>query len=790
MGSPIFMLLVSLLLSLPLSSFSELNILTKGSSLSVEKPDHVLVSPNKKFSAGFYTVGKNAFSFAIWFAEPLHDGSRTIVWMANRDHPVNLTLTDATRITVWASDTVSLSPVQLQLLDTGNLVLRASETVILWQSFDFPTDTLLPNQPLTRNSKLVSSRSQTNYSSGYYKLFFDNDNLLRLLFDGPELVSTFYWPQPWLSSWEAGRTIYNNSRTAIFDSSGHFKSTDKLDFFSTDYGVGVQRRLTVHVDGNIRIHSLDESAKKWKFTWQAISQPCIIHGVCGPNALCTYVPGERFDRRCSCLPGYRARNQTDWSLGCELDFSRSCNGSESGFLQLPNVEFYGYDIISFSNYTLERCERDCLQRCDCYGFQYKYDHGSGYYKCYPKSSLLNGYRSPGFGNSLYLRLPKSSLSSYPSIGEDFILNCSDPISLELSRRYKKPQENGRLQFMVWFACVFGGVEVICIFLIWLLLYRTHDNSSVSPLGYLQVASGFRQFTYDELKKASGNFREVIGRGGGGVVCKGRLSDHRVAAIKRLNDASQGEAEFLAEINTIGRVHHMNLIEIWGYCVEGKHRLLVYEYMKFGSLAENLNSDVLDWEKRFDIAVGSAKGLAYLHEECLEWVLHCDVKPQNILLDSNYRPKVADFGLSKLINRGGGHYSGFSRVRGTRGYMAPEWIFNLPITSKVDVYSYGVVVLEMVTGKSPMVGPHDESRDLGETEQRGLLRWVREKFNGNCSIESRLDEIIGPVMKDGYDVRKMQVLIEVALRCVEEDKSARPTMREVVERLLHHEEVDY
>ncbi|PSR99813.1 Receptor protein kinase [Actinidia chinensis var. chinensis] len=123
-------------------------------------------------------------------------------------------------------------------------------------------------------------------------------------------------------------------------------------------------------------------------------------------------------------------------------------------------------------------------------------------------------------------------------------------------------------------------------------------------------------------------------------------------------------------------------------------------------------------------------------------------------------------------------------------MAPEWIFNLPITSKVDVYSYGVVVLEMVTGKSPMVGPHDESRDLGEMEQRGLVRWVREKFNGNGSIESRLDEIIGPVMKDGYDVRKMQVLVEVALQCVEEDKSARPTMREVVERLLHHEEDDY
>ncbi|GFZ10211.1 hypothetical protein Acr_21g0008100 [Actinidia rufa] len=591
--------------------------------------------------------------------------------MANRDHPVNgrfsklsllkngnLILTDATRITVWASDTVSLSPVQLQLWDTGNLVLRASETVILWQSFDFPTDTLLPNQPLTRNSKLVSSRSQTNYSSGYYKLFFDNDNLLRLLFDGPELVSSFYWPQPWLNSWEAGRTSYNNSRTANFDSSGHFTSTDELEFFATDYGVGVQRRLTVDVDGNIRMYSLDESAKKWKFAWQAISQPCTIHGVCGPNALCTYVPGERFDRRCSCLPGYRARNQTDWSLGCELDFSRSCNGSESGFLQLPNVEFYGVVTATGSNTDMTTVTVSITDLATTVVTTTAIQS----HRC------LTGIVLRVFGDSLYLRLPKSSLSSYPSIGEDFMLNCSDPISLELGRSYKKPQENGRLQFMVWVACVFGGVELICIFLIWLFLYRTHDDSGVSPQGYLQVASGFRQFTYDELKKASGNFREVIGRGGGGIVYKGRLSDHRVAAIKRLNDASQGEAEFLAEINTIGRVNHMNLIEIWGYCVQGKHRLLVYEYMKFGSLAEK------------------------------------------------------------------------SQFRQTR-----------------------------LGEESPMVGPHDESRDLGEMEQRGLVRWVREKFNGNGSIESRLDEIIGPVMKDGYDVRKMQVLVEVALQCVEEDK---------------------
>ncbi|KAF5932579.1 hypothetical protein HYC85_028750 [Camellia sinensis] len=259
-----------------------------------------------------------------------------------------------------------------------------------------------------------------------------------------------------------------------------------------------------------------------------------------------------------------------------------------------------------------------------------------------------------------------------------------------------------------------------------------QNSSANTQRYFQVAIGFRKFTYDELKKATRNFSEEIGRGSSGVVYKGVLSDRRVVAIKRLNEAKQGEDEFLAEMSTIGRVNHMNLIEVWGYCVDGKHRLLVYQYMECGSLAKNLTSNALDWEKS-------------------PWsgVLHCDVKPQNILLDSNYQPKVTDFDLSKLLNRGDGHHSNFSRVRGTRGYMALEWIFNFRITSKVDVYSYGVVVLEMVIEKSPMIG-FCTSDNSGEMEQRDLVKWLREKMNENVSKELWLEEIIDPMMKDRYD----------------------------------------
>ncbi|GMP45403.1 hypothetical protein CsSME_00013943 [Camellia sinensis var. sinensis] len=803
MATPILILIIPLVLLFPSFSFSTPYIynMSERSSLSVEKPDIVLISPNGVFSAGFYSVGVNAYCFAIWYSEPLYDGSYTTVWMANRDQPINgrlskltllkngnLILTDAGQSIVWATETKSVSSVQLLLNDTGNLVLLTSEGLILWQSFQSPTDTLLPNQPLTRNTKLVSSRSQTNYSSGFYKLFFDDENVLCLVYDGPE-VSSKYWPNPWQKSWEAGRSTYNSSRIAVFNSSGHFKSTDDFQFIAADSGIGIHRRLTMDHDGNIRMYSLDEKNKIWNVTWQAKSEPCKIHGICGPNSLCTYVPHEKSGGRCSCIPGYKIKNETDQSLGCEPDFSLSCNDSKVGFLPLHHVEFYGYDIGPYSNYTFKRCAKECLQSCNCSGFQYKFDWGSGFYNCFRKTQLFNGYRAPSFPDTTYIKSQKALIPFYAKHLQVFNSNSCHPLRLRLDRSYKKPKKNGTLQFMVWFASAVGGVEIICICLVLYLLYRNRQNSSATTQSYLQVTTGFRKFTYDELKKATHNFHEEIGRGSGGVVYKGILPDRRVAAIKRLNEANQGEHEFLAEVSTIGRVNHMNLIEVWGYCVDGKHRLLVYEYMERGSLAENLTSNTLDWEKRFYIAVGSAKGLAYLHDECLEWVLHCDVKPQNILLDSNYQPKVADFGLSKLLNRGDGHDSGFSRVRGTRGYMAPEWIFNFRITSKVDVYSYGVVVLEMVTGKSPMIVPHT-SDNSGEMEQRGLVKWVREKMNENVPKELWLEEIIDPLIKDRYDASKMEILVEVALQCAEEDKDARPTMSQVVERLLRHEADNY
>ncbi|KAJ7958209.1 Receptor protein kinase [Quillaja saponaria] len=798
----IIIVLLSLALSFGFSS-SEVITLRKGSSLSVEKPEHdFLVSSNRNFSAGFYAVGNNAYSFAVWFNPNNGQTSRerTVVWMANRDNPVNgkrsklflfktgnLILTDAGKFTVWATNTDSLSNPQLLLQDTGNLVLRNSEGVVLWQSFDFPTDTLLPQQHLTRITKLISSRTRNNHSSGFYQLFFDDDNLLKLLYNGPD-VSSVYWPDPWLVSWEAGRSTFNNSRVAVLDSLGNLTSSDDFSSMAYDYGRVIQRRLKLDYDGNIRLYSRENGGEEWVVSWQAKSQPCRVHGICGANSTCNYDPSSVTGRKCYCLPGYRLKNQTDWSYGCEPNFEMTCNRSETGFLKLRHVEFYGYDYNFLKNITLEKCKNECLQLCNCKAFQYTFRSDEGFSYCYYKTLLLNGYRSPSYEGDTYIKLPKIILSSIKKSVEETNSACAKGVTIVLERAYTKGNGNSLVTSLLWFVSAIGGFEIACILLVWFFLFRTQPKSVKDPEGYHLTATGFRKFSYSELKEATQRFSQEIGRGGGGIVYKGVLLDKRVAAIKRLDEANQGEGEFLAEVSIIGRLNHMNLIEMWGYCVEGKHRLLVYEYMENGSLSENLLRNSLNWVQRLKIALGTAKGLAYLHEECLEWILHCDIKPQNILLDSNHQPKVADFGLSKLLNRNDLNNSSISRIRGTRGYMAPEWIFNSPITSKVDVYSFGIVVLEILTGKSPTTVI--QTIDDGvEVQNRRLVTWVRETKSRGTAEASWVKQIIDPVMEGNYDVGKMETLAGVALQCVEEEKDARPTMRQVVEMLQNHE-IDY
>jgi len=768
--------------------------LPEGSSLSVEKQSDILLSSNGDFSASFFRVGQNALCFSVCFTRSKQP---TVLWMANRDQPVNgkgsflslrtngnLVLTDAGGTIIWETATLSSFQLHLKLRNNGNLLLLTSEGTTIWQSFDSPTDTLLPTQPLTERGALVSPRSATNHSSGLYKLYFDDESFLRLLYKGHTFPGAY-----WQASWQlpTGRTNYNITKIALLDSFGLFTSSDGFEFRSTDYPKKLYRRLKMDSDGNLRLYSFNEERKIWEVTWQVVSQPCSIHGICGQNSICNHDPV--IGRTCYRLNGYKVKDPNDWTQGCEPEFSPSdfsCNSRQSlGFLHLPSTELNGYDMSYEFVSSLKECQNRCLALCDkCVAVEFRFNE-FGEHGCYLKKVAFNGRVSPSYDKDTYLKLPNAILRSSAKIPKHSRMNCSVRLSQNLNRVYQPLKKNSTLSFLVWFACGVGVFEFSTIFIVWFFFFRTSKQpDTLDQQKHLLSATGFERFTYAELRSATKGFKEEVGRGAGGVVYKGTLYDNRVAAIKRLNEATQGEAEFLAEISTIGMLNHMNLIDMWGYCVEGKHRLLVYEYMEHGSLADNLFGNALDWKKRFNVAVGTARGLAYLHEECLEWILHCDVKPQNILLDSEFQPKVADFGLSKLLNRDERVNSSFSRIRGTRGYMAPEWVYNLRITSKVDVYSYGIVVLEMVSGRSPMAIHSLENS--GNIEKHRLVTWIREKIKLAPTFGFRMLEIIDPSLEGNFDVSEAEVLVEVALQCVEDDMNERPSMSQVTEMLQAHQ----
>ncbi|KAL8167925.1 hypothetical protein V2J09_009424 [Rumex salicifolius] len=783
-----FLLLLIALSDVAISSSEPTNHLSRGSHFSVERAaqDH-LTSPDNTFTFGFYggdNVSSNAYWLAVWFTAST--SPKGVVWIANRDNPVNghgsrltlksdgaLVLSDIDGSVTWQSNTTSAAVDKLELLNTGNLVIRSPAGTIIWQSFDLPTDTLLPGQLLTRSTELLSGLGPGEFGSGYFSLFFDNDNVLRLIYNGPQITS-IYWPYPLTySTFQLGRTTYNSSRIVVFDDQGLLTSSDQFQIRPSDMGIpGTKRMLKMDYDGNLRIYSLNVSSRSWAVTYAAVGAQCLIHGLCGVNAICVYRP----QHGCSCPPGYEQTNSTDWTQGCKPKFKKSC--SDSFFVEMQNTDYYGFDLNYSTQINLEECKKLCTGDCRCWAFGYRDS------QCFTKSTLFNGYSSPDVPGTIYIRLPVNS--SYGSLSQPAVLNltndnCSVQTVLMLkSASFGTPSQHTRWVYLYSFASTLGVIEVLILAFGWLLLFGKHGIPASLEDGYRAISSQFRSFNYGELKKATNQFKVELGRGGFGTVYKGCLEDGRFVAVKRLGNVL-GEDEFWAEVSTIGKINHMNLVRMWGFCSEKKHRLLVYEFIENGSLDKLLFSPEcnLGWKERFKVATGAAKGLAYLHHECLEWIIHCDVKPENILLDTDFDPKIADFGLAKLSQRGGPAGSQVTKIRGTKGYMAPEWALNLPITAKVDVYGYGVVILELVKGIRLSWFVEDQE----ESELVRLERMVKSRMQEDCQDFSWIEGIVDPRLEGKFSRKQAVAMIKIGLSCLEEDRNKRPTM-ESVAQLLH------
>lgn len=304
--------------------------------------------------------------------------------------------------------------------------------------------------------------------------------------------------------------------------------------------------------------------------------------------------------------------------------------------------------------------------------------------------------------------------------------------------------------------------------------KKEENPYSDTIGGIYNEKNIRLFSYAQLRSATDNFNRTnkVGRGGFGTVYKGTIRNGPEVAVKVLSaESRQGIREFLTEIDVISNVKHPNLVELVGCCVEGNNRILVYEYLQNSSLDRALlgyNSEPADftWTIRSTICIGVARGLAYLHEELASPIVHRDIKASNILLDKNYIPKIGDFGLAKLFPDNVTHIS--TRVAGTTGYLAPEYAWHGQLTKKADIYSFGVLVLEIVSGTS-------SSRSI-LNEDKILLQKTWELYEAK-----RLKELVDPALGD-YPEEEVIRFIKVALFCIQAAAARRPSMPQVVTML--------
>ncbi|KAG2624210.1 hypothetical protein PVAP13_3KG112800 [Panicum virgatum] len=682
-----------------------------------------LVSRNGKFALGFFrfrqstagnstggttttTVSSRGWYLGIWFNKiPVC----TTVWIANRKRPIaeselnttqlrisrdgNLvivSLNTTTESKLWSTQVVNTTDSVSALLNsTGNLVLvpatpssNGAPPPPLWQSFDYPTDVGLPTAKIGRNKltgfnrSFVSKKSLIDPGPGSYSIDVGIDGAMRLTSrSSPPVV---YW------SWPAGRLAQLvQALDGLMDSDPRTKDLLKPTFRDDEDEVYFSYTITndsaavfvpIDISGQLKLNVWSKDKESWETVYAQPSDFCIAHGVCGPSTVCNGNSAPSLF--CDCLETFSRKSPRDWELGdrtggcarnTPLDCVPSSNGSKTGstdvFHPISRVK------LPFNPQTIEdattpsNCEQACLNDCSCTAYSYSSSKCSVWHGELLDVSLDDGIAITG-QDVLYLRLAARDFQSL-----------------------EKNKKNKRKPRAIIAASIvsFGLLALILLLVVW----RKRSKWFNVPLHDTRGSGGIIAFRYIDLVRATKNFSERLGGGGFGTVFKGVLSESTTIAVKRLDGARQGEKQFRAEVSSIGLIQHINLVKLIGFCCEGDKRLLVYEHMSNGSLDAHLfqsNAIILNWSTRYQIALGVARGLYYLHQSCRECIIHCDIKPENILLDASFAPKIADFGMAAFIGRD------FSRVmttfRGTAGYLAPEWLSGVAITPKVDVYSFG------------------------------------------------------------------------------------------------------
>ncbi|KAG2550141.1 G-type lectin S-receptor-like serine/threonine-protein kinase At1g34300 [Panicum virgatum] len=768
--------------------------------------NRTLVSPGGDFAAGFLPAASagpgTSYRFAVWVVGA-SSADRTVIWYAHRsknnsayvadgasalafDAAGRLSWSDAGKGTVWSpAPNSSANAAALLLNDTGSLVYGAA-----WSSFAEPTHTLMPGQAIQGGNGTTTLRS----ANGRYALV--NSATLQLEVGGGHQYANVSSGSALLSLTDDGKLILSGGTPP--------------QLIASDQGATKRvRRLTLDDDGNLRLYSLVPRTRRWSVVWQLVQELCTIRGTCDAGRICVPVGADGVS--CVCPPGY---SNATLAGPCAPKKKYSGRGGDDKFVRMDFVAFSGGAASTLADpgplmtklppQNLADCERACRQNASCVAFGYKF---GGDRTCLQYTALEDGYWSPATEMSTYLRVASSANDSNPFTGMTDMIETVCPVRLSLPVPPKRARTT--IRHVATIAALFAAELLAGVASFWAFLRKYSQYREMARtlgLEYLP-AGGPRRFSYAELKAATRDFSDVVGRGAYGTVFRGELPDRRAVAVKQLHGVGGGEAEFWAEVTIIARMHHLNLVRMWGFCADRDQRMLVYEYVPNGSLdrylfvsgggggsggggaddgsssppssSEHRQQPLLDLHTRYRIALGVARAIAYLHEECLEWVLHCDIKPENILLEDDFCPKVSDFGLSKLTSKR--DKVTMSRIRGTRGYMAPEWVIHRePITAKADVYSFGMVLLELVSGRRNY-GFRQES--VG-SEDWYFPKWAYEKVY----VERRIEDILDPriaascAYDDAASVATVERMVKTAMWCLQDRAEMRPSMGKVAKML--------
>ncbi|OMO94112.1 hypothetical protein CCACVL1_06161 [Corchorus capsularis] len=664
----------------------------------------------------------------------------------------NLVLFDESQVPIWStnvSSTNSTSAVAV-LLDDGNLILRdgPNSSIILWQSFDHPADTWLAGSKLSFNKRTNQSRRYTSWKSqddpapGLFSMEIDPNQTDQVIFIWN--TSQRYWVS---GAWDEQANSFSlvPEMRMLFLAGFNFThfSNENESYFTYSFNNHlIISRCSINASGQFIATSWLTSSREWTLFFSQPRQQCEVYGYCGAFGSCN----DQSTQFCNCLTGFQPASQEEWNQqlytgGCVRQAKLQCqnaNERRDPFLK-SRMTTFPTNPLNVTADGIKDCKSTCLKNCSCTAYIYDENNGCSIWI----GDLLN-LKQPGEddseGKTLYIRI-----ASTPANKKKLII-VAIAVSLGL--------------FLL---------GLITIFIIKIRRWRR----TIIPTN--PTEGSLMPFGYKDLQKATNNFSEKLGKGGFGSIFKGTLPDGSLVAVKKLEGINQGEKQFRTEVSTVGVINHVNLIRLRGFCSEGSRKLLVYDYMPNGSLDKHLfnakGSELLDWKTRYQIALGAARGLAYLHDKCRDSIIHCDIKPENILLDADFCPKVADYGLAKFIGRE------LSRVlttmRGTLGYLAPEWISGQDITPKADVYSYGMMLLEIVSGTRNFRVQHSNDEQtaffpatvaLQVTEDGDALNLLDNKLNGDVNIE------------------ELSRICTVACSCIQDDEFQRPTMSQVVQIL--------